>query len=386
MNKCIAICSNYIIYSKITKCTIGTLDIKRKWIAMFKNNILKNLLIINLVFFGILLFSKMFFVHRVIIILSKSFLTPFIFSVFLFYIIKPLNAIFIKHGLKASASALLTLTLGLSIAVGVITFFSNYIAIEFDGIIKELTNIAKSQNSINHIMNKINNFIPAQEFYKTFAKITNVYMQNFVHNLMFAVKYTIHTFSTLFLVLIILFYLLKDGPKLKNKIICIIPQKYNEFTLKTLTDSNKVLESYVTGQAKVALSLSIMIFVAYKIIGIPNALLFSSITFILAFIPFIGFFISMIIPSIIALSMGFVMIVKLLIVFILVQTLKGRVVVPAIMSQAMNIHPLTDIFLVIGAVAVGGPLAAFAVVPIYAILKTIFSKLYECNLIKKYNQ
>ena len=94
----------------------------------------------------------------------------------------------------------------------------------------------------------------------------------------------------------------------------------------------------------------------------------------------------MIIPSIIALSMGFVMIVKLLIVFILVQTLKGRVVVPAIMSQAMNIHPLTDIFLVIGAVAVGGPLAAFAVVPIYAILKTIFSKLYECNLIKKYNQ
>jgi len=328
----------------------------------------------------------MFFVHRVIIILSKSFLTPFIFSVFLFYIIKPLNAIFIKHGLKASASALLTLTLGLSIAVGVITFFSNYIAIEFDGIIKELTNITKSQNSINHIMNKINNFIPAQEFYKTFAKITNVYMQNFVHNLMFAVKYTIHTFSTLFLVLIILFYLLKDGPKLKNKIICIIPQKYNEFTLKTLTDSNKVLESYVTGQAKVALSLSIMIFVAYKIIGIPNALLFSSITFILAFIPFIGFFISMIIPSIIALSMGFVMIVKLLIVFILVQTLKGRVVVPAIMSQAMNIHPLTDIFLVIGAVAVGGPLAAFAVVPIYAILKTIFSKLYECNLIKKYNQ
>jgi len=81
-------------------------------------------------------------------------------------------------------------------------------------------------------MNKINNFIPAQEFYKTFAKITNVYMQNFVHNLMFAVKYTIHTFSTLFLVLIILFYLLKDGPKLKNKIICIIPQKYNEFYIK----------------------------------------------------------------------------------------------------------------------------------------------------------
>ena len=353
---------------------------------MFKNNILKNLLIINLVFLGILLFSKMFFVHKLIIILFKSFLTPFIFSIFLFYIIKPLNTIFMKNGLNPSASALLTLMLVLFIATGCITFFSNYIAIQFAGTIKELTSIAETQNSINQIMNKINNYIPTHEVYKTFANIASTYTQNFASKLMFAVKYTIHTFSTLFLVLIILFYLLKDGPKFKEKIICIIPEKHIKFILKILSESNTVLDAYVTGQAKVALSLSIMIFIAYKIIGIPNALLFSSITFILAFIPFIGFFISMIIPSIIALSMGFIMIGKLIIVFIIVQTLKGRVVVPAIMSHAMKIHPLTDIFLVIGAVAVGGPLAAFAVVPIYAIIKTILSNLYECGLIKKFNK
>lgn len=375
MNKCIAICSNYIVCSK-----------EKEVNAMFKNNILKYLLIINLIFLGIILFGKMFFVHKLIRILSKSFLTPFIFSVFLFYILKPLDRIFKKNGLKPSASALLTLALGISIAIGVITLFSNYIAIEFHGIIKELATIAKNQDSMNNMMKKINNFIPTLEVYKTFTKIANTYMQNLLHNLILAVNYTIYTFSTLFLVLIILFYLLKDGTKFKYKIVNITPKKYKEFVLKTLTESNEVLDAYVTGQAKVALSLSVMIFVAYKIIGLPNALLFSSITFILAFIPFIGFLISMIIPSIIALSMGFVMIVKLVIVFIIVQTLKGRVVVPAIMSQAMNIHPLTDIFLVIGAVAVGGPLAAFAVVPIYAILKTISSKLYECNLIKKYNK
>jgi len=351
--------------------------------AMFKNNILKNLLIINLVFLCILLFGKMFFVHKIIKILSKSFLTPFLFAIFLFYILKPLNTIFMKHGLKASASALLTLILGIFIAIGAITFFSNYIAVQFDGIIKELTNIVKNKDSINQIVNKINSYILDNDVYKTFANMANFYMKNLVHNLMFAVRYTMHTFSTLFLVLIILFYLLKDGSNFKDKVICITSEKYKKLALKILTDSNKVLDAYVTGQAKVALSLSIMIFVAYSIIGIPNALLFSSITFILAFIPFIGFFISMIIPSIIALSMGFVMIGKLVIVFIIVQTLKGRVVVPAIMSHAMKIHPLTDIFLVIGAVAIGGPLSAFAVVPIYAIIKIILSNLYECHIIKK---
>jgi len=351
--------------------------------AMFKNNVIKNLLIINLVFLCILLFGKMFFVHKFIKVVFNSFLTPLIFSVFLFYILKPFNKIFIKNGLKPTAAALLTLILGLSIATGVITFFSNYIAIEFAEIIKELNNIVKNQNSINQIMNKINSFILANQFYKTFANIANTYMQHLSHNLIFIVKYTINTISILFLVLIILFYLLKDGSKIEDKIVCIIPEKHKKFVLKTLSDSNKVLDSYVTGQAKVALSLSIMIFVAYKVIGIPNALLFSSITFVLAFIPFIGFLISMIIPSIIALSMGFVMIGKLVIVFIIVQTLKGRVVVPAIMSHEMKIHPLTDIFLVVSAVALGGPLAAFAVVPIYAIIKTILSNLYKCHLIKK---
>ena len=343
---------------------------------MIRNKILKNLLIINLTFLCILLFGKMFFLHKLIKILFKAFVTPLMFSVFLFYLIKPLNTIFIKKGLKPAVSALLTLIIGLFIATGIATFFINYIVIQFNGTIEDLTNIVKNKSYINQILNKINQYIPVHEVYKTFANMTKIYAHNLIHNLMFAVNYTIHTFSTVFLILIILFYLLKDGSNFKDRVIPIIPQKYKSLALKILSQSNTVLDAYVTGQAKVALSLSVMIFVGYKIIGIPNALFFSFITFVLAFIPFIGFLISMIIPSIIALSLGFVMIGKLLIVFVIVQTLKGRVVVPAIMSHAMNIHPLTDIFLVIGAVALGGPLAAFAVVPIYAIIKTIIADLH----------
>jgi predicted PurR-regulated permease PerM len=169
--------------------------------------------------------------------------------------------------------------------------------------------------------------------------------------------------------------MLKDGNKFKNKILFFIPKKHKDIASKILSESDNVLSRYVIGQATVALSLSIMLFVGYKIIGMPSALLFCSITFILAFIPFVGFFISMIIPSIIAISMGLTMVIKLSIVFLIVQTLKGRVVVPIIMSRAMKIHPITDIFLVIGAVAVGGPIAAFAVVPIYAVTKSVVGNL-----------
>ncbi|MDV3428456.1 MAG: AI-2E family transporter, partial [Bacillota bacterium] len=79
---------------------------------------------------------------------------------------------------------------------------------------------------------------------------------------------------------------------------------------------------------------------------------------------------------------GLPMIIKLSIVFITVQTLKGRVVVPLIMSSALKIHPLTDIFLVVTAVSYGGPMAAFVVVPLYAIVKVIALSLYKYRIIK----
>lgn len=191
---------------------------------MFKDNILKKLLIINLFFLSIILFSKMFFVHRIIRILFKSFLIPFIFSVFLFYIIKPINTIFMKNGLKPSVSALLTLILGLFIATGCITFFSNYIATQFDGTIEELISIVKNQTSYNQLMNNIYKYIPAREVNKAFANIANIYTKDLVYNLMFVIKYVLHTFSTLLLMLIIVFYLLKDGSKFKDRIMCIIPE------------------------------------------------------------------------------------------------------------------------------------------------------------------
>ena len=75
------------------------------------------------------------------------------------------------------------------------------------------------------------------------------------------------------------------------------------------------------------------------------------------------------------------MILKLSILVLIAQTLKGRVVVPFIMGKAMKIHPITDIFLVVGAAAIGGPLLAFCIVPIYSILKFTFQKLKENNML-----
>jgi predicted PurR-regulated permease PerM len=224
---------------------------------------------------------------------------------------------------------------------------------------------------IEGIISYINQVINNNEVYDLAVGMAKNYIQRIGHNFMRVVGYFMNTFSMVFLIIVIVFYMLKDGHKFKDKVLCLVPDKHKITADQFLSESDNILSHYVTGQAKVALSLSIMIFTGYKIIGLPNAMILSTITFILGFIPFVGFFISMIIPVVIALGMGIIMFAKLVVVFIIVQTLKGRVVVPAIMARTMKIHPLTDIFLVVAAIAAGGPFAAFAVVPIYAIVKNV---------------
>jgi len=318
-----------------------------------------------------------------VIILFKTIFVPLIIAVFFYYMIKPLNDIFIKKGLNHGNAAALSLFIAVFIFIGASSIFGGYIVKEFKEVPKELNVILKEEKPFHGIMNQLTKYIDLTEVYKDIINVAKDYLQAVSSTFLLGLKFTTNLVSTLFLILVILFYLLMDGYKFKESFLNITPKKYKELISTTLSQSDGVLSSYVIGQSGVALSLAIMIFIGYKIIGIPNALLLSSITFFLGFIPFIGFFISMIIPSLIAISMGLPMIIKLAVTFFIVQTLKGRVVVPAIMGTVMKIHPLTDIFLVIGAIAIGGPLAAFAAVPIYAVLKIFIVNLHKYNLTKR---
>ncbi|MDF2504216.1 AI-2E family transporter [Clostridium sp.] len=338
-----------------------------------KKKIIFYLIIINLTLLAFSFIGKMHFIIRFINVINKAFLIPLFVSILIYYIIRPLNNIFIKKGLGYGKSSLLTLSIFTFILSGISSYFGTYIYGQFQQITGQLWIIVNDRNHIDGVISWVNNFINVNEIYNLATIMVKHYVQGIGHSFKKIVGYFMNAFSMVFLIIVIVFYMLKDGHKLKKKIISFVPERYRNILANICDNSDDILSHYVTGQAKVALSLAIMIFIGYVIIKMPNAMLLSSITFLLAFIPFVGFFISMIIPVVIALSMGFSMVVKLIIVFIIVQTLKGRVVVPAIMAKSMKIHPLTDIFLVIAAIAIAGPFAAFAVVPIYAIVKNVIS-------------
>lgn len=335
---------------------------------MKREKVTSYLIIANLILIFLYLINKFSVYHEFVKVLVWVILMPCAFGIFIFYILRPLNNIFLKKGLKKSKAASLTLFMAIFILAAILKVFANYFAEQVTQLFNNVLVLMEDET----IKGFINEYTSGEKLTGVIENTSTMFMEYInliISNAKNLFDLGMMGFSNILLILLIVFFLLKDGEKVKPKILKYCPKKYKNIVSKTLKEGDEVLSTYIIGQATVALSLATMVFIGYKIIGMPSALLLASTTFVLAFIPFIGFFISMIIPYIIAIIMGVDMLIKLSAMFIIAQTLKGRVVVPFIMGRAMKIHPITDIFLVVGAAAIGGPLAAFSVVPIYALLK-----------------
>ncbi|MDB1970932.1 MULTISPECIES: AI-2E family transporter [Clostridium] len=339
---------------------------------MHKKNVITYLIIFNLLAILVILLGKISVLRNFINVIFAVVIIPIIFGVFLFYILKPLNNIFLKKKMKGGSAASLTLLIFFFIAAGIMKYFGDYFIEQFINLKMIFFRIVEEKENLYGVGEFFKGDIFELNYYEKFLGDIQKYAVLLASGLRGLFDKGMQLFSDILLVILIVFYLLKDEEKIKKNIVNIFPGKYKYKLYDIVEESDEVLSSYILGQAKVALSLALMVFVGYKIIGMASPLLLSSVTFVLAFIPFVGFFISMIIPYIIAIALGWNMIIKLSILVIIAQTLKGRIIVPLIMGKTMNIHPITDIFLVVGAASLVGPIGAFVVVPIYSLGKVIF--------------
>lgn len=339
---------------------------------MHKKNVITYLIIFNLLAILVILLGKISVLRNFINVIFAVVIIPIIFGVFLFYILKPLNNIFLKKKMKGGSAASLTLLIFFFIAAGIMKYFGDYFIEQFINLKMIFFRIVEEKENLYGVGEFFKGDIFELNYYEKFLGDIQKYAVLLASGLRGLFDKGMQLFSDILLVILIVFYLLKDEEKIKKNIVNIFPRKYKYKLYDIVEESDEVLSSYILGQAKVALSLALMVFIGYKIIGMASPLLLSSVTFVLAFIPFVGFFISMIIPYIIAIALGWNMIIKLSILVIIAQTLKGRIIVPLIMGKTMNIHPITDIFLVVGAASLVGPIGAFVVVPIYSLGKVIF--------------
>ncbi|WP_394120958.1 AI-2E family transporter [Planococcus donghaensis] len=181
----------------------------------------------------------------------------------------------------------------------------------------------------------------------------------------------------LVLVPFFLVYILIDHKKFAPFIAHFFSGGRKTWIRKTLHDVDETLKSYIVGQLFVSLSVGVMLLIGYLIIGLEYAFLLAVIGVVTNVIPFLGPYIAVIPAMIIALVQDPIMVVYVAIIMLVAQQIEGNLITPNIMGNALDVHPLTVITLILAAGNIAGIWGIILAVPFYAVVKTIVTNLYS---------
>ncbi len=174
---------------------------------------------------------------------------------------------------------------------------------------------------------------------------------------------------TLVLVLTLVFFYLKDGPRF----LPWIGRQSGTRAAPHVAELGKryyaSLARFMLTQVIVGLIDAVFIGVGLLLVGVPLVLPLAVLTFVGAFIPIIGAFVAGGVAVLVALvSEGFVAALIVLAIIIVVQQLEGNVFAPILQGRSLQLHAAVVILAVIAGGSLAGITGAFLAVPIAALI------------------
>lgn len=176
-------------------------------------------------------------------------------------------------------------------------------------------------------------------------------------------------------------YLLKDFDKLIARAAALIPRDKRATWIPFIQEYDRLLAGYLRGQLLAGLIVGVLTFVGLLIAGFPNPGLVAVTAGVFNVIPYLGLIVSVIPALIISLLSGNILasLIKVGIVFAIVQTIDGTITGPRIASASVGLHPVW----VILALAVGSSFFGFTGL-LLAMPAAVFIKLVVRNAVARY--
>ncbi len=183
----------------------------------------------------------------------------------------------------------------------------------------------------------------------------------------------------------ILFYLLKDGEKLPEVFIKVLPPRMRNEARKIVKEADNQISSYIQGQILVAICIGVMVSIGFFIIGMDYALLLGVLAMFTSIVPYLGPLIAITPAVIVAIVTSPFMLVKLAIVWTIVQLIDGKFISPQIMGKSLQIHPITIIFVLLTAGSLFGVAGIILGIPAFAVMKVIVRHMFDLYK-RRYNK
>ncbi len=240
-------------------------------------------------------------------------------------------------------------------------------------------------NVFNSLIDNLQNYFPAAQ---EFSVNIDQYFKQGLSWLLQHLGSVFGSFAKMavsfFLFLVALYYLLKDGQKLKAAIIALSP--LSDADDETISQKIEMaVGSVMKGNLLIALVQGILTSVGFAIFGVPNAVLWGSIAAIAALIPGIGTAL-VLTPAIIFLFLKGEMFsgAGLIVWGIGAVGLVDNFLGPKFVGRGMQLHPLIILLSVLGGIGFFGPigflLGPLTISLLFALLDIYYSLMKKENL------
>lgn len=354
-----------------------------KW--FLDNQAVVAVLITFLVFLTVYLLTKVSFIFTPVLSFLGIIMLPLVISALLYYLIKPLVDFLERRGLGRVSAIFVVFTV---IVILLIWAIASIVPMIREQILSFVSNLPGYVRSVNYEATKVlqnpwlNNYkSELQDMLSNITAKAVTYAESFSKNALDWASSFAGIIARVTIAIIIspfvLFYFLRDSGKMKDGLVQVLPPKFRQPTARVLGDINQQLSGYVQGQVTVAIVVGFMFSIMFSLVGLRYALTFGIMAGILNMVPYLGSFLAMIPVVIMGAVQGPLMLVKVLIIFMIEQTIEGRFVSPLVLGSKLSIHPVTIMFILLTAGSMFGVWGVFLAIPIYASVKVVVKEIFD---------
>ncbi|WP_328593035.1 AI-2E family transporter [Ruania zhangjianzhongii] len=184
------------------------------------------------------------------------------------------------------------------------------------------------------------------------------------------------TFAILALAIFCTVFFLARGNEMWRWFINQLPARLREKWMIAGGVSWYTFSGYARGTVIIAFVDGVLAFIVLMVAGVPLAAPLAVLVFIGAFIPLVGAPAAMIIAMIVALAVNGPLNAVIVGIFIaLIGQFEGHVLQPMVMGKQVSLHPVVVALAVTSGTLVAGILGAIIVIPIVAVIWSVYARL-----------
>jgi putative permease len=171
-------------------------------------------------------------------------------------------------------------------------------------------------------------------------------------------------------------YMVIDPRPILGLYVASLPPHLREPGVRAFARGSQMVVGWVYASAMISAMKAVPAFFFLSWIGLPGALVWSAFTFVADLVPRLGFYLMIIPPTLVALSIDPMMALWVGLFYWGISEILGNLVAPRIQASAMNLHPVFLLFVTLAMVAAFGVLGAIIASPVAGFIKAYYEEFY----------